>query len=84
MTDRRGVVIKQNAELRHTLAHLFNAIECLIDGNTAAAQYELDEIRGLIFVEDGEPWPPENDLGEEGWEEGLQEEVAQPVTGGAS
>lgn len=76
--------VKMNPELRHVLAHMIYAIDCLVAGNTAEAAYELESIRGLVFWDsdkgqtaDAEEWKDrtDEDDGEEDHQEELQEEL---------
>ncbi len=46
------ISIKKNPELRHALAHMYYAIECLTRGKLDAALFELESIEGLIFWDD--------------------------------
>lgn len=46
------ISIKKHPELRHALAHMYYAIECLTRGKTDAALFELESIEGLIFWDD--------------------------------
>ena len=41
--------IKMEPELRHVLAHMTYAIESLVKGEHAEAQYEIEEIKSAIF-----------------------------------
>jgi hypothetical protein len=41
--------IKDDSELQHALAHIWNAIDHVAKGEKAAALYELDSVEGLIF-----------------------------------
>ena len=58
--------IKDNAELRHVLAHILYAIEELANGRPKSALHEIESVEGLVFFrEDGEM---------EGYLDGLQQE----------
>lgn len=46
--------LKHNAQLRHVLAHLHQAIEHLAHGSTDAALHELESIEPMIFWESDE------------------------------
>lgn len=48
------ISIKEQAELRHVLAHIVYAIKALAEGNDNEAIYEVDQVEGLIFWEDDE------------------------------
>jgi len=76
--------IKMEPELRHVLAHMIYAIEALVNGDTAEAQYEVESIKGLVFWDsdrgqtaDAEEWLERNENGEEMHKEELQEEGRQ-------
>lgn len=45
--------VKQHPEVRHVFAHLISAIEYLCEGERAAAQYCIDEIKGLTHFTGG-------------------------------
>ena len=47
----RGITIKREAELRHVLSHVINAIEHLAEGAPESALHELESITGLVFWE---------------------------------
>ncbi len=46
------MTIKDDSELQHVFAHLWNAVDQLARGNNKAALYELDSIEGLVFFND--------------------------------
>jgi len=48
------ISVKEQAELRHILAHMIYAIRANAEGHHAEAQYEVDQIEGLVFWEDDE------------------------------
>jgi hypothetical protein len=66
------ISIKMEPEIRHVLAHMIYAIEALANGNQGEAQYEIEQIKGLLFWDsdaasagDMEKWHrQENDDGE--------------------
>lgn len=64
--------IKDHPELRHVLFHLGLAIECLHKGHPKAAEYELEQIWGLIG------WDGNDEafyrFTERGWSGGQKEE----------
>ena len=49
---KNEVIVKENRELRHILAHLVIAIEALCDGRPGSAMDDVGSIEGLIFYED--------------------------------
>jgi len=48
------ISVKEQAELRHILAHIIYAIRANAEGHHAEAQYEVDQIEGLVFWDDDE------------------------------
>jgi hypothetical protein len=46
--------VKSDPELRHILAHMICAMDDLVAGRKRAAEYELHEIRNLVFFTDEE------------------------------
>jgi len=49
-----NISIKEHAELRHALAHMYYAIQALAEGHAAEALYELKSIEGLVFWDSDE------------------------------
>ena len=48
------ISVKEQAELRHILAHMIYAIRANAEGHHAEARYEVDQIEGLVFWDDDE------------------------------
>lgn len=48
------ISVKEQAELRHILAHIIYAIRANADGHAAEAHYEVDQIEGLVFWDSDE------------------------------
>ena len=74
-----GIVIKADPELRHVLSHMILALRALAEGHPRVAQYELQQIEGLVFFESDddaslEAWLERRVGGHDGEEEGSQEE----------
>ena len=46
------MTVKADAELQHTLAHLYLAIEALAEGCRASARAELQVVASAIFYDD--------------------------------
>lgn len=43
------MIIKDEPELRHVLAHLIMAIDAITEGNLKVAKHEVESIEGLIM-----------------------------------
>lgn len=43
------MIVKDDPELRHILAHLIMAIEAITEGNLKVAQHEIESIEGLVM-----------------------------------
>ena len=46
--------IKDHPELRHALAHMVYSMRALIEGKASEAEYEIQQMEGMVFWEDDE------------------------------
>ena len=69
------ISVKEQAELRHILAHMIYAIRANAEGHHAEAMYEVDQIEGLVFWDDDESMTKHI----EGIKYGLQQEEGQEL-----